>query len=337
MAGLGLAVALVAVVAVSVGPVSVPFGVSMRIVWEHLVPWLPETTGTDLQLQIVWDLRFPRAVLAILVGAGLSVVGAVLQAVVRNPLADPYLLGVSGGASVGAVAAVVMVPAALTGGSIRTSAAFGGALAATVLVYLLARQGGRVTPLRLVLAGVALAYLFQAITSFLLLSAADPQLLQSLLFWLLGSLAAVRLDDLAIPLVTIVVGVGAVLTRARSLNALLAGDEAAVSLGIDRKRLRFEVVVVTSLMTGIMVAYAGAIAFVGLIVPHAVRLIRGPDHRRLLPVCALSGAVFLQVVDIVARIARPPLELPLSIVTAVIGVPFFVWLLRRTDSPETTR
>ncbi len=330
VAGLVLGVALSTVLAVSLGPVHVPFDVTAGIIAHHIAPDVTGPVGTPVQNQIVWDLRLPRAVLALLVGAGLALVGTVLQAVVRNPLADPYLLGVSGGAAFGAVAVLVLGSAAV-GGLSLSAAAFAGGLVATTVVYLLAQRRGRVTPTRLILAGVAVAYLFQAGYSFLLITAPNPQGLQGVLFWLLGSLATVRWDGLAVPGAVLAVGSVLLLVEARPLNALLTGDDSAVSLGIDVQRLRIRLVMVTSLLTGVMVASSGAIAFVGLIVPHFVRLLVGAEHRRVLPAALLTGAVFLQLVDTLARTVRPPVELPLSIVTAAVGVPFFLWLLRRQD------
>ena len=284
-----------------------------------------------MQDQIIWAFRLPRVLLGALVGAGLAVVGAVLQAVVRNPLADPYLLGISSGASLGAVLVLVQGSASIGGASVP-AAAFTGAVAATALVYVLARRRGRVTPLRLILAGVAIAYLFQAAYSYVILrttNAQATQAAQGVLFWLLGSLGAARWSTLTFPSVGLAIGSVVLLLQARSLNAVALGDEAALSLGIPVHRFRIQMLGVTSLVTGVLVAVSGTVAFVGLIVPHLARLLVGADHRRVLPVSALLGAVFLVVVDLVARTAEQGVELPLSIVTAVLGVPFFVWLLRR--------
>ncbi len=327
----GLAAAVV--LAVGVGAVKIPFSTSAGIIVHHLAPPLVEPGWTAIQDQIVWDFRLPRALLAVVVGAGLAVVGTVLQAVVRNPLADPYLLGVSSGASLGAVMVLVLGSAA-AGGLSLSAAAFVGALIATGAVYLLAQRRRRVTPTRLILAGVAMSYLFQAGYSYLLLTAADPQGAQGVLFWLLGSLGAARWDLLAVPCAALAVGIGLMMTQARELNALLAGEDGATALGVDVHRLRVWLLVLTSLLTGVTVAVSGAAAFVGLIVPHFARLVVGSHHRRVLPIAALTGATFLVLVDLAARAARPPTELPLSIVTAVVGVPFFLWLLRRRDRSE---
>jgi iron complex transport system permease protein len=273
--------------------------------------------------------------LAVLVGAGLGLVGTVMQAVVRNPLADPYLLGVAAGAALGAVVVLVVGSAAVAGLGL-SGAAFAGAVVATALLYVLAQRNGRITTPRLVLGGVALAYLFQSVYSFLLLKAASGGAgnASSILFWLMGSLAGTRHDDLLIPALVLGIGAALLLTQASSLNSLLVGEESATALGLDVNRFRIAMLLLTSLLVGVMVAVSGAIAFVGLIIPHMVRLVVGSDHRRVLPAAALLGATFLVLVDLVARTADEPAELPLSIVTAVVGVPFFVWLLRRRDRSD---
>ncbi|OLT16990.1 ABC transporter permease [Pseudonocardia sp. CNS-139] len=330
----GLAVTLLACVllAVGAGPVAVHPATTVQVVGSHLLPQLVAPVPDPLDDQIIWEFRFPRVLLGVVVGAGLAVVGAVMQAVVRNPLADPYLLGVSAGAALGAVLVLVLGSAAAAGLSLP-AAAFGGALVSTLAIYLLARRRGRITPLRMVLAGVALAYLFQAGYSYLLLIA-DPRGAQSVLFWLLGSLGSARWDALPLPTAVVALGTVALLTQSRPLNALLTGDESARSLGLGVDRFRAAMLVLTSVLVGTMVAVSGAIAFVGLIVPHAVRLVLGADHRRLMPAAALVGAIFLVLVDLAARTVAEPTELPLTIVTAVVGVPFFLWLLGRDTSAE---
>ncbi|MEU4571184.1 MULTISPECIES: iron ABC transporter permease [Nonomuraea] len=327
---LGLVAAIVVATLLSVGIGAVPVGVAecWGIIVNRLIPGTVEQTWTAAQEQIVWTYRLPRALLALLVGAGLAVVGAVLQAVVRNPLADPFLLGVSSGASFGAVVVLIAGPTVLGGLSLPT-AAFLGALLALALVYALAQRSGRLTPARLVLAGVALAYLFQALYSFVLQQAQSGRAAQQVLFWLMGSLGGARWENLPLPAAVMIIGLGLLLVQHRGLNALTAGEETALSLGIPVHLFRAQLFVITSLLVGVMVAATGAIAFVGLIVPHVARMLVGADHRRMLPVTALLGAVFLQLVDLAARTISAPQELALSIVTAVLGVPFFLWLLRR--------
>lgn len=331
MLALLVAAVVATLLAVSIGAVYVAPGRVLSIVGDHVLPMSVARSYTDVEEQIVWEFRMPRAILALLAGAGLALVGAVLQAVVRNPLADPFLLGVSSGGALGAVLVLVYGSAAI-GGIGLSAAAFGGSLLSMLLVYVLAQRGGRLTPGRLLLAGVAMAYLFQAIFSFVLLQARAGQAAQQVIFWLLGSLGSARWDNLMLPTIAMVLGLGLLLARWRALNALVAGEETATSLGVNVFWFRIELFGITSVLVGVLVALTGAIAFVGLIVPHVARMLVGADHRRVLLVSALLGASFLQLVDLAARTLQAPVELPLSIVTALVGVPFFLWLLRRRST-----
>ncbi|MFF4158005.1 FecCD family ABC transporter permease [Streptomyces sp. NPDC001678] len=329
-----LAVALVAALAASVclGSTRVP----LEQVWSAVVRGIsgrePAPGTQDL---IVWRLRVPRALLAAVVGAGLGLVGTAVQALVRNPLADPYLLGISSGASLGAVGALVL--GASAGGALGiglSSAAFAGALASFALVWAFARRGGGFRPLRLVLAGVGIGQFLSGFTHYLVLQAGDEQRTHGALFWLMGSLGGAQWATLALPAAAVVAATAVLLARARALNAMLMGDETAASLGVDVTRLRRELFVATSLLTGVLVSVSGAIGFVGLMVPHACRMLVGGDHRRLLPVTALFGAVLLTVVDLVARTALPDQELPVGVVTSLIGAPTLLYLLdRRLERP----
>lgn len=286
VAGLGAAVLLSVLLATSVGPVSIPASETGRIVLHHVIPGAVAAPADPVFDQIVWQFRLPRALLGVIVGAALALVGCALQATARNPMADPYLLGISSGASFGAVVLLVLGASAV-GGLSLSGAAFVGALVAMGLLYVLAQRRGRITPLRFVLAGIALAYLFQALYSYLLLQS-EPNETQGVLFWLLGSLGSARWSDLALPAAALVVGSIVLLLQARSLNSLLVGQETAVSLGLNVNRFRVQMLVLTSLLIGVMVAVSGAIAFVGLIIPHMCRLVVGSNHRRLLPVVALA-------------------------------------------------
>ncbi|GAA0437813.1 iron ABC transporter permease [Streptomyces luteireticuli] len=318
-------------VAVSIGAVDVPLGDVWRIVLNHVTGG--GASGDPALDQIVWNFRVPRVVLAALVGAGLAVSGVVLQAVVANPLADPYVIGVSSGASLGAVLVITLAGGAL-GGLGVSGAAFLGAIAAVVLVFLLGQRRGRLAPTRLVLSGVAVGYVFLAATSYLQLQA-TPTELRQVVFWLLGSVSGAQWSQLPV-VTTVVVAVTAVLSLfGRRLNALLAGDESATALGVDVNRLRAVLLLLAALLTGTVIAVAGGIGFVGLMIPHLVRLTSGADHRRLLPRAALVGAIYLVVVDLLSRTVNSPNELPIGILTALFGAPFFLWLLRRNKSLDT--
>ncbi|MFK0218177.1 FecCD family ABC transporter permease [Streptomyces vinaceus] len=294
---------------------------------------------------IVWDVRMPRVLLGAVVGAGLAVAGTVLQALVRNPLADPFLLGASSGASLGAVLVIVLgAGAAGTAGALGTigaigalgvpAAAFAGSMGALVAVYAMARRGGTMTTGRLILAGVAVQYVLSALTSLVLVLAAHPDQVRSVLFWTLGGLGGARWDELPLPAAALLAGTALLIALARPLDLLLAGEEGARTLGLDTGRFRAAVFVLTSLVIGVLVAYSGTIGFVGLMVPHAARMVVGAGHRALLPVAALGGAVFLTLADLVARTAAAPEEIPVGVVTALVGGPFFLWMLRRSTRVE---
>jgi iron complex transport system permease protein len=330
IAGLGLLAALV----VSVG-VSVAFG-SAAIGWTDVYRVLghrllglgsPIDPVTD---RIVWQLRLPRAVLACIVGGGLSVIGVAMQTLVRNPLAEPYILGISSGASAGASLFYLgFLPPLISRTLTMPVAAFLGGLVSITLVYLVARDGPRVSVARLLLAGVAMSALMASLTSFVTFSSPEPDKLRAVLFWLLGSLNGTRWEQLPIPALTTGLGLGSLLVLARPLDAMLVGEEPAQSLGMPVETIKRGLIVLAALVTGTLVAVSGAIGFVGLIVPHAVRLLSGIPHRRLVPFSFLGGAVFLCWADLAARTLLPAQELPVGILTALCGVPFFLVLLRR--------
>lgn len=310
------------------GSVSIAAGDVWGIVWAHLSGTGGPSGWTPGEDQVVWQLRLPRVLLAAMVGATLTSVGTVIQALVRNPLADPFILGVSSGASVGAASVLLFGAFAGFGVWALSAGGFLGALAAVVIVFSIAQQRGQLSPVRLVLVGVALAFLFEATTSFLVFRS-DPRASQTVLFWLLGSFGRASWPLLGIPATTLAVGVGYLLLQARRLNALALGDDTAVALGVDVRRLRASLFLVTSVMTGVAVAVSGAIGFIGLVLPHVVRLLVGADHRRVLPVGVLLGAVFMIWGDLAARTLVAPQELPVGVVTAFAGAPLLIALIRR--------
>lgn len=309
-------------VAVTVGPARLSDGEILRATWTRL------SVGTGplgLSERLVTETRLPRVLLAAVVGAVLAVVGCVLQALVRNPIADPSILGGTAGASLGAVMVIVLGAGAGPVASLQAGA-FAGAAAGFGLTLLLAWSGGGPSPLRLVLSGVAVSYLLAALTS-LVIARADDRQLRSALFWQLGSVAGARWSDLLWPTLLMLAGVGVLLWRARRLDVLAFGDLTATALGLSPQRLRAELFVVTSLLTGAAVALAGGIGFVALVVPHAVRLLSGPRHASLVPLSALLGAGFLVWADVAARTFARPSDLPLGVVTALVGAPVFALLV----------
>ena len=332
LAVLGAMVALIGAAALAglmVGSVSIPAGTALSI----LVHWLSgglllEPDWRQAHEIIIVQTRIPRVILAAVVGASLGVAGMVIQAIVRNPLAGPSILGVSSGAATGAV--IVMRFGLLVLGAFTLHvAAFVGGLVALTIVFWIARTGGHMTPTRLVLAGIAVSAVLSALTSLLVLTSPDPQLAARVLFWTLGGFGSAQWKMLPIPVAALAIGLAIMLVQARRLNLLMAGDESAVALGLDVERFRRMMFVLTAGLTGITVAVSGVIGFVGLIMPHIVRLMVGADHRRALPAVALLGASFTIAADLVARSIIAPLELPVGIVTALVGGPFFIWLLRR--------
>lgn len=326
-----VAVCVITTLSVSVGVVRIPPTTVVRIVVHHLTGWGDPSRWTPIQNDVVWSLRLPRTLLGGLVGAGLALAGIVTQALVRNPLADPYVLGISQGASVGAVAFIVFGVGAF-GVSTTSVAAFIGAMGSFALVYAFARRGGGLSPLRLVLAGVAIGFALNGIAHYLVLQADTPGETNTALFWLLGSLAKADWQQLGIPALVVALSTVALMGRARALNALMVGDETAASLGFAVHRLRRQLLALAALLTGVMVSLSGAIGFVGLVVPHATRMVLGTEHRRLLPAGVLAGAAFLMAVDVVSRVAVRPQELPIGIVTGVIGTPIFLSLMGRRDA-----
>ena len=301
-----------------------------RIIGHHLVGWPGEITWEAPDDAIVWQVRFPRVLLGALVGAGLAVCGVALQAMVRNVLADPYLLGVNSGASSGAAAAILFGFGAGFGEHALPSSAFFGALAASFLVFFLARSGGRVTSLRLLLAGVAVGYALYAATSFLIFASGSAEGARSVMFWLLGSLGLAQWDaPLAVVAVVIVTTTILLTIWGRRLDSLAIGDETAHTLGVSPERFRMVLLIVVALCVGVLVSASGSIGFVGLVVPHLARRLVGATHVRVVPVAALLGAILLIWADVVSRVLLQPQEIPIGIITSLLGAPFLLVLIRR--------
>ncbi len=278
---------------------------------------------------IVTGMRLPRALLGLLVGGGLALAGATFQALLRNPLAEPYILGISGGAAAGAVA-VLTLGLVAAGSWVLPAAAFGGAVVAIVLVFRVAAATDRGMDVRvLLLAGVVVGAFFTACIAFLLSVASAPTV-RSAVLWMMGSLSGAGWRDVVVVAAYTLPAAVALLALARPLNLMAVGEETATYLGTDVERVKRVAFAVASLITAAGVAVAGVIGFVGLIVPHAVRLLVGSDHRLLLPLSFLAGATFLVLADLLARVALAPSEIPIGVVTAFVGVPLFLVLLRRS-------
>jgi len=325
------------VFSVGFGPVGVSPADSARILAHHLFGTaldLSDTGGTPTDLArhdaVIWTIRAPRAVLGALVGAGLAVAGVILQATVRNVLADPYVLGVNSGASVGAAAAILTGVGAGFGDYALQTSAFLGATVASFVVFGVARSGGRLTPNRLIMAGVAVGYALSALTSFMIFASDSAESSRSVMFWLLGSLGLASWSGPLVAVAVVVLVVTAVLlVLGPRLDALTAGDETALTLGVHPERTRILLLVLSCLLVGTVVAMAGSIGFVGLVVPHLARRLVGGAHRAVLPVAALLGAILLCWADIGSRTLLAPQEIPIGIITALVGAPFLLILVRR--------
>lgn len=278
---------------------------------------------------IVWELRAPRVIMAVVVGAGLAMAGACMQTLVRNPLADPYLLGVSAGAGVGATFVIVIGAFSGLGIWALSFGALGGALLATALVFGISMWQGGITPLRLILTGVVMSAAFSSVSSFLVFFSADPRATQSVLFWLLGSLSGSVWQQILPSVIVVVLAIAILLALHSWLDALAAGADVAAGLGVPVRGLRIGLFVLTSVLVGVLVAVSGGIGFVGLVVPHLARIVVGALHRHVLPIAAVGGALFMLWVDVAARVVVRPQEIPLSVVTGLVGAPIFLLLLGR--------
>jgi len=324
----GVAFLLVSVVVGTlVGPIEIGVADALRSFGAKLhLPGVESTLG-QTEETILWELRVPRVVLAALVGATLALAGATYQGVFRNPLADPYLLGVAAGAGLGATVAIAYLPRGLRGQELLPPLAFAGGSVAVVLTYAIGRSVGRERDAAtLVLAGVTVASFFTALQSFV--QQRNSETLQEVYSWILGSLPSSGWADVLLILPYVTVAAVVILVHRRVLDVLSVGDDEAASLGVNVRRARLVVVVAATVGTAAAVAVTGLIGFVGIIVPHAIRLVVGANYRALLPLSIVVGAGFLVLADVVARTALAPAELPIGIVTAFVGAPFFAIVLR---------
>ena len=311
---------VVAVLSLGSGPVSIAPG--------RILALLYEGPSAEIDAVIVWDLRLPRLLLAMLVGAALAQSGAVMQGFFQNPMADPYIIGVSSGAALGVTLAMGgAFGVSVLGGHVVTASAFAGALAVTFLVYAISLRAGRLPATILLLIGVAVGSMATALTSFVMITSKTD--LHQVLYWLMGSLASRRWEHVHMIWPYVLVGLGALQFFARDLNIILHGEESAKHLGVEVERLKRILLVGAALLAAVAVSVSGIVGFVGLMVPHVMRLLVGPDHRRLFPASIIGGAILLVAADLAARTIISPAEIPLGVITALLGCPFFLYLLSR--------
>ena len=319
---------IIATIGISIGAVNISFRDVWTVIGLHIVQRQADAASMGSIDIIIWEIRTPRVVIGALVGAGLAVLGVAIQAMVRNPLADPYVLGVESGAAAGAVAVIFF--GGVLGQSLfsPTLGAFGGAILTLILVFALARQGGRISSTRLLLVGVALSFALSGITTFMQYATHDPSTQEAILFWLVGGLGGAEWSQ--VPLMASVLAVGTLIIWyfARQLDALAMGDESAASLGMTPDRLRSVLFVILSLVVAVVVSIVGPIGFIGLVIPHIARLLVGAAHRRVITIALLLGGSYLVGVDVLGRWLVAPNEIPVGVLTAILGTPFFIWLIR---------
>jgi iron complex transport system permease protein len=322
-----IVLAVASLLAVGLGTVWISPGITLRLLaWKLGLAGLPADVPSSAAV-ILFELRIPRVLLAMVVGAALAASGAVFQALFRNPMADPAIIGVSSGAALGAIAVIILGGGVLAGGLGVPAAAFAGALAVSFLVYRLARIGPAVQVATLLLAGIAVAAVISAVIS--LVMAFAGQEIRSIYFWLLGGLAGRGWGALATSAPLVGVGAALALTTVRDLNLMALGEERAAQLGVEIERFKRRSLATGALLAAAAVSVAGVIGFVGLMTPHILRLVLGADHRRLVPASIVGGAAFMVLADLAARTVRAPEEIPVGAVTALLGGPFFLYLLRR--------
>lgn len=322
--------------AVTFGSVELGMGDVYRVILYKITEALhfpigdPERYGSGSMSDIVWFVRLPRLVLAIGIGMALSTAGAVMQAIVKNPMADPYILGVSSGASLGATLAILLGVGAFLGGGYVGVVAFAGAFLASLAVIALASIGGRANSVKLILAGTAMSAVCGAVSNFFLyVINTSSGAVEAVVRWTMGSLAGASWETNLWMLAVAVLGAAFFWSQHRTLNLMLLGDETAVTLGTDLHRWRVVYLLAVSLLVGFAVYTAGVIGFVGLVIPHVVRMLFGTDHKKLVPISALLGAVFLLWSDVLCRVVLPGREIPIGVLTALVGAPVFIYLMAR--------
>jgi iron complex transport system permease protein len=327
-----LVISMIAILAYSTftGAVSIPFDEVVRILMNKLFGYGDISEIRPATVAIVWQLYAPRGLLGLVIGAGLALVGIVMQAMVQNPLADPYILGISSGASLGATFAILMGSTVLMGTVFSSFGvelfAFLGAMVASIAVFMLSSMGGKITSTKLVLSGVIVASLCGAFSNLIVYMAPNATQMRDLTFWMMGSLSTTGFDTVLMCAVPLVICIVFFLTQLRNMNAMMLGDDTATTLGINLSTLRKIYIVTTAFLVAILVCNCGVIGFIGLIIPHIGRALVGTNHWRLFPITVLLGAIFMMVADILAR-SFTASEIPIGIITAICGAPVFAYIM----------
>ena len=318
------------ILGISFGAVDIPpydvYRVFLYKVFGIKIGNLDEILNSTL-FDIIWGVRMPRVLLGAFAGMALAMVGVIMQATIQNPLGDPYILGLSSGASLGATFSILIGFSGVLSSFGAPLGAFLGALIASIFVYFLAKIGGRITPFKMILAGMVISSICSSLTSLIIFLSKDNEGIRTVNFWMMGSLAGAEWSNIVLPIAISVIPLIYFFTQYRNLNLMVLGDETSITLGLNIEKHRKIYMILSSLITGVIVSVCGTIGFVGIMIPHIVRLIFGTDHKTLLPFSALVGAIFLIWADVIARCAIANMELPIGIITSVIGAPFLLWLM----------
>ncbi|MBW6411367.1 FecCD family ABC transporter permease [Clostridium weizhouense] len=330
---LSLILVVIIVAAIAVGSTYIKPGEVYKILLSKLTNGaVYSDIGSIMTQNIIWEIRFPRVLLGFICGAGLAICGVLMQCITKNPIAEPYILGISSGASCGAVFVIVLGGVSSLGINSVGAGAFVGSLISGILVFAIGTQMGKTTSTtRLVLSGMAISTIFSALTNLLIYSAENSNQAKTALFWTVGSLGGAKWEVLLFPFIILVIVMIGVLIMSKSLDILLLGDDSAIILGINIKLIKSTILILATLLTSALVSITGAIGFIGLVVPHISRTIVGSDHKKLIVLSSLIGAIFLILSDIVARGLFPPIEIPIGIITSLVGGPFFLYLISKKN------
>lgn len=316
------------VIAVNFGSVDIDYKDVFHIIWGKIFDKDLSAYKTS-QINIIWALRLPKVIVAACTGAGLVLTGILMQAITKNPLADPYVLGISSGASTGAVLSLMMGSLPIIGKMPLTESAFVGALLTAVLVFVFGAKNGKINTTKMILVGMALSSFFSAMTNIIIFLTPDSRRIQSATFWLSGSFAGTDWSDVPVAIAVLLIGMLIILPLTRELDALLIGEDIARNTGVNTVRVKWILILVSTMLTAVLVSMSGAIGFVGFVIPHITRSIVGAAHKRLIWFSILLGAIFMVWADLFARIMFSPQELPVGVVTSLCGTPVFLWMLRK--------